>query len=126
MVSDKITELKRQKGLTNAKLAELSGVPLGTVSKIASGQTKDPQIGALSAIASALGCRVEDFLDDPLPASAPTVQTDYYVSDEVSRMAQEIYESPELKILFDATKKLSQEDVLAVVDIVKRMKGYTD
>lgn len=123
MVSDKITELKKQKGLTNAKLAELSGVPLGTVSKIASGQTKDPQLGALSAIANALGCSIEDFVDD---GSTQSKKDNYYVSDEVSRMAQEIYDSPELKILFDATKKLRQEDVLAVVDIVKRMKGYND
>lgn len=123
MVSDKISELKKQKGLTNAKLAELSGVPLGTVSKIASGQTKDPQLGALTAIANALDCSIEDFIDD---GNLQSKKENYYVSDEVSRMAQEIFDNPELKILFDATKKLRQEDVLAVVDIVKRMKGYND
>ena len=121
MVSNKITELKKQKGLTNAKLAELSGVPLGTISKIASGQTKDPQLGALSSIAAALGCSIEDLIED---GTVQSKKDNYYVSDEVSKMAQEIYDNPELRILFDASRKLNKDDVLAVVDIVKRMKGY--
>lgn len=124
MVSDKITELKKQKGLTNAKLAELSGVPLGTVSKIASGQTKDPQIGALVAIANALDCSIEDFVDETPTDNKQT--TSYYLSDEVSKMAQEIYDNPELRILFDASKKLEKEDILTVVSLVKRMKGYNE
>lgn len=124
MVSDKITELKKQKGLTNAKLAELSGVPLGTVSKIVSGQTKDPQIGALVAIANALDCSIEDFVDETPAENKET--NNYYVSDEVSKMAQEIYDNPELRILFDASKKLEKEDILTVVSLVKRMKGYNE
>lgn len=122
-VADKITELKKQKGLTNAKLAELSGVPLGTVSKIASGQTKNPQIVAITAIANALGCSVETFLEEDEPNEQ---RGDYYLSDEVSKMAQEIYDSPELRILFDASRKLEKEDILTVVGIIKRMKGYND
>lgn len=124
MVSDKITELKKQKGFTNAKLSELSGVPLGTVSKIVSGQTKDPQIGALVAIANALDCSIEDFVDDtPTDNNETSV---YYLSDEVSKMAQEIYDNPELRILFDASRKLEKEDILTVVSLVKRMKGYNE
>lgn len=124
MVSDKITELKKQKGLTNAKLAELSGVPLGTISKIASGQTKDPQIGALVAIANALECSIEDLVDETSSDNKET--NSYYLSDEVSKMAQEIYDNPELRILFDASKKLEKEDILTVVSLVKRMKGYNE
>lgn len=118
---EKIAELKKKRGYTNKELAELSGVPLGTLSKIVSGTTKDPQLSALMAIAKALGCSVEDFVDRD-----ETEPNEYYVSREVSKMAQEIYDNPELRILFDASRKLTKDDVLAVVDIVKRMKGYNE
>lgn len=121
-----IRELKTRKGLTTKQLSELSSVPLGTLNKILSGTTKDPQLETLRAIANALGCRVEDFVDNPLPVEVPTAPPDYYLSPEISQMAQEIYDNPELRILFDASRKLEKEDILTVVSLVKRMKGYNE
>lgn len=123
---DKITEYKKKKGWTNDILAQKSGVPKGTISKITSGITKNPQLDTLRAIADALCCRIEDFVENPLPLEPTIEQQDYYLSPEVSQMAQEIYDNPELRILFDASRKLTKDDVLAVVDIVKRMKGYNE
>lgn len=122
---EKIKELKKQKGFTTKQLSELSGVPLGTVNKIISGTTKNPQLVALSAIANALGCSVEDFVDESMHLDSQK-NNNYYLSDEVSKMAQEIHDNPELRILFDASRKLEKEDILTVVSLVKRMKGYNE
>ena len=46
-------EMRRKKkalGLTNRRLAELSGVPLGTVQKILSGKTKSPRLETMIAL----------------------------------------------------------------------------
>lgn len=118
---EKIKEYKNQKGYTTKQLSELSGVPLGTINKIISGTTKNPQLAALSAIADALGCSVEEFVEREEHDSE-----DYYMNREVSKMAQEIYDNPELRILFDASRKLEKEDILTVVSLVKRMKGYNE
>lgn len=53
-ITDRIKQIKKQKGLTNEKLAELSGVPLGTLSKILGNETKDPQISTIIKISRAL------------------------------------------------------------------------
>ena len=48
-----IQEMKRRKrelGYSNAKVAELSGVPLGTVQKIFSGETSYPRYATLQAL----------------------------------------------------------------------------
>lgn len=50
-------------------------------------------------------------------------QLGYYLDDEVAIMAQEIHDNPELRILFDASRKVSKEDLQLVVDMVKRLKG---
>ena len=54
-MTDRIKQIKKQKGLTNEKLAEISGIPLGTLSKILGSETKDPQISNIIKIAQALG-----------------------------------------------------------------------
>ena len=53
-----IQEMKRRKrelGYSNAKVAELSGVPLGTVQKIFSGETSYPRYATLQALEQVLG-----------------------------------------------------------------------
>jgi Uma2 family endonuclease len=45
---------KRQKGYSYAMIAELSGVPVGTVQKVFSGETKNPRYDTLQAIADVL------------------------------------------------------------------------
>ncbi|MBQ6622034.1 MAG: Uma2 family endonuclease [Mogibacterium sp.] len=63
----KISELKQRKkelGYSNKKVAELSGVPLGTVQKVFSGATEYPRYETLRALAAVLG-------------GAPSEGTDY-------------------------------------------------
>ena len=43
-------EKKKEKGYTNEQIAELSGVPLGTVQKIFGGATTSPRYDTLKAL----------------------------------------------------------------------------
>ena len=43
MKIEKMREKKREYGYTYAQIADLSGVPLGTVQKIFSGETQSPR-----------------------------------------------------------------------------------
>ncbi len=60
---DKIAEFKKEMGLTNEELSNLSGVPKGTIDKILSGATKDPKLETLKAIAKVLNCSLDEFVD---------------------------------------------------------------
>ena len=50
-----LTQLKSQRNLTNQEIADLSGVPAGTVGRIMSGAAKNPGHEAVVAIVRALG-----------------------------------------------------------------------
>ena len=52
-ISD-LKKLKKEAGLTNAEIAELSGIPVSTVNKIFSGATKNPRYAAMLAIEQVL------------------------------------------------------------------------
>lgn len=56
---DRIKLIKSQKKLTNERLSELSGVPLGTLSKLLAGMNESPKLSNIVAICSALDCSVE-------------------------------------------------------------------
>lgn len=76
--SEKLRELKAAAGLSEAKLAELSGVPLGSLHTYILGSRR-PLFGAVVKLAAALGVTCEAFadcedLDEPPPktdASSP-------------------------------------------------------
>ena len=70
-----INRLKKEQGLTNEELSIKSGVPLGTLSKITSGTTKDPKLETLKSIARVLNCSLDDF-DDNRRIEDPQFNTD--------------------------------------------------
>ena len=106
----------KAKNIGNKTLSDMSGLPLGTLNKIIYGDTKSPTLDNMQAIAKALGCTLDDFVEDP------TERNEYYIDPEVAAKAQEIYEDPELRVLLDAKRDLSPEDLDAVVNIIKSLK----
>ena len=61
---EKINELKKQKGLTNLQLAQMTGLTISTVDKITSGYNTNPKLGTVEAICKAVGCTISDLLDE--------------------------------------------------------------
>ena len=51
----KLKSLKEEKDLTNAEIAEISDVPLATVTRIFNGSTPNPQFDTIARITIALG-----------------------------------------------------------------------
>ena len=61
---EKITMIRKNKGMTIEELSELSGVPLSTLKKISAGITTNPNLETVKAITHALGCKLDDLDDD--------------------------------------------------------------
>lgn len=79
-----INKLKKEQNLTNAQIADLSGVTLSTLDKITSGANKNPKLDTLQAICRVLGCTLNDFMDTPLlKENTPSM------SDEALRLAKD-------------------------------------
>ena len=54
MTVERLKQLKIELGYSNSKLSEASGVPLGTVNKILSGETKNPRYETIKALENEL------------------------------------------------------------------------
>lgn len=111
---EKIIEYKKRLGLTTEELSQASGVPIGTLNKILSGATKDPKIETLKSIARVLGLTLNDFDD--------TSSNEYYTDPETAKLAQEMFDNKELRVLFDAAKDAKPEDLKIVRDMLLALK----
>jgi len=112
----KILKIMKAKNLNTKQLSELSGVPISTVNRIVYGLTKDPSVNAVRSIAHALGYTLDELLEfeDDGPQG-------YYLDSDSARIAQEIYENPDLKLLFDTTRKVDPEDLKLIAKMVSKM-----
>lgn len=61
MTLEEMKKIKQERGYSLAQLAELSGVPLGTVQKIFSGETTHPRYATLQALEKVLSKKQSDF-----------------------------------------------------------------
>lgn len=56
---ERIKKLKSTRKITNEKLSEMTGIPLGTLSKLLAGISDSPKLANIVAIAQALGCSLD-------------------------------------------------------------------
>ncbi len=117
-----INALKKEKGLTNAQIAKMSGVTLSTLDKITSGVNTNPKLDTLQAICNVLGCTLNDFMT-PSPENKKSPGTDESVprnelEREVIRLAGNL--SDEQKDFFLALLRLTaaRNQGLSAADLV--------
>ncbi len=58
-LNEKLVQMKTENGLTTDALSLKSGVPKGTINKILNGETRNPTVATLAALARALECPLE-------------------------------------------------------------------
>ena len=115
--------LRMREGYTQAELAEKLGVSKSTISMYENGNRK-PDYESLEHIADFFNVDM-DFLT--ARTSEQTSDEDhYYINPETRRLAQEIYQNPDLRILFDASRNLEPDDIQAVANMIKQFKGKSE
>ena len=78
----RIKKIKSERKITNERLSELTGIPLGTLSKIMAGISDSPKLSNMVLIASALGCSL-----DYIVSGTPENTHNYTLSpDEITLM----------------------------------------
>ena len=56
---ERIKNLKNERKITNQRLSELTGIPIGTLSKILAGISDSPKLSNIISICEALGCSID-------------------------------------------------------------------
>ena len=114
--AQKIRLYKAKLDISNKDLAERTGLPVTTISRICSGNTKSPTLNTVKLLAKALDCSAEELMDYT-DGVAP-----YFFDEKTAALAQELKVNKELKDLLDLARDLSPEDIKTVIDMINMLK----
>jgi len=82
-----------------------------------------PRMGKIQLLADYFHVNMSDLIEKHDFESENTADTlPYYISADAREMAQFMFENPEYKVLFDASRKISKEDIETVKAIMDRFK----
>lgn len=101
---------------TQSDLVNDLGYDKSTVSNWCAG-LRVPKVDVLIDIADYLHVNVGDLIEDNRNEES------YYLNDDARDMAQFMYENPEYKVLFDASRKVKKEDIEFVKQMIDRMSN---
>lgn len=111
---DRIEELRKKSGLSQGKLEKQLGFSNGSISKW---KTSTPNPERLQKLATFFGVSV-----DYLLTGEEKEQENYYLNEETSQIAQDIFENKELRLLFDSARDAEPEDLQAVHNMLLALK----
>ena len=81
-----------------------------------------PRMGKVQLLADYFGIGKSDLIDEK--EDSPIDH--YYLNEDAREMAQFMFENPEYKVLFDASRKVKKEDIPFVKEMIDRMRGDSD
>jgi transcriptional regulator with XRE-family HTH domain len=111
-----LSDILYEKRISQKELMQHMKVSSATVSDWCSGK-KMPRIDKLTSIANFLRVTMSDLVEEKAKESAG-----YYLDEETTKVAQEVFDNPDLRILFDAARASKPEDIRMAADILKRLK----
>lgn len=125
--SERLKQLRLKKGISQQELADVINVNKVTISGYERGVRRPAGEGAMEIyekladyfnVDTSFLMGISDVsirLDNPLET--------YYSDPETTDIAQELFESKEMRLLFDAAKDSKPEDLQMAADLLRRLKG---
>jgi transcriptional regulator with XRE-family HTH domain len=143
-----IKEERERLGISQEEIAEQAGISVHSLDRY---ETLDEPIreDILNDITDALGttvpellhdnCMYDEYIPDRFDGDVEKYEafqkaqdddavngTPYYLNDDAKEMAQFLYDNPEYKVLFDASRKVKKEDIDFVKQMIDRMRSDPD
>lgn len=111
---ERLRELRKRRGLSQVVLAERLGLSKSTIGAYETGDIS-PSLEALNAIADFFNVDIDYLLGKEEGST-------YYLDPEAAELAKEIANREELRVLFDATRDISKEDIDVVIRMLEGLK----
>lgn len=103
-------------GISQAELARRLGVGTSSVSNWVNG-VKTPRPGKVDMMCEIFHCERSDFLTET------ESEDGYYLDPETAKVAQELFDNPGMRVLFDAARDARPEDLQKAADYLKAVKA---
>lgn len=112
--------LMEQKGVTPYEISKATGIPASAFTKWKQG-ISSPKIDRLKLLADYFGVPVEYLMTGEMPSGEG-----YYIDEGTAEVAQALFENKDMRLLFDAARDASPEDLQMVAQLLERLKRKED
>ena len=109
---ERIKDICKDNNISISKLERECGFSNGYINSLKKGTLPNDRLQT-----------VADYLKVSPNFLSTGITDEYYVNDEVKQIAQKIFESKELRLLFDAAEGANPEDLLTVHAMLKALKS---
>lgn len=110
-----------ERGLSRIELSQAIDVPYSTLSEWLTAK-KYPRIDKIEKLAFAFGIEKSDLIEDK-----PMLDENYYHDPEAAALADMIKDNPRYRVLFEASRDLSKENIDFVIKMIENLpKGDED
>lgn len=125
-LGENIRFLRTKKGYSQDDIANMLGYKsFTTIQKWESG-VSEPPLKALKKLSEIFNIDMNDLATKKLAYNTNEDNNVYYLDDDARDMAQFLYENPDYKVLFDASRKVKKEDIEFVKEMIDRMSNKND
>lgn len=118
--ANRLKEAMTIRGLRQADLSEKTGIVKSAISQYLSGKVT-PKQDKIFLLSEALSVSPAWLMGANVPMEKHLEP--YYTNEETARLAQELKDNPNGRILFDASRNLSPEDIKIVLNLIKGLKA---
>lgn len=125
-LGENIRFLRTKKGYSQDDIANMLGYKsFTTIQKWESG-VSEPPLKALKKLSEIFNIDMNDLATKKLSYNTNEDNNVYYLDDDARDMAQFLYENPDYKVLFDASRKVKKEDIQFVKEMIDRLSNRND
>lgn len=120
-IMERIRFRRKYLRLTYKELSAKTGIPETTLQRYEKGGIKNIPMSKLGMLAKGLECDINWLMG--ISNDEPTViKQDYYLDDEAAILAEELKNRKDLRVLLDASRKVSKEDLEFVIKLVEKLE----
>lgn len=115
-----LKELRIKSGLTQQEMADKLKISRSSIGMYENGE-REPSFELLEMIADYFNVDMNYLLGKK--ELSENIPQGYYLNEDARDMAQFLYDNPEYKVLFDATRKVKKDDIQFVKEMIDRMNN---
>jgi transcriptional regulator with XRE-family HTH domain len=119
IMGDNIQYYMDKMGIDRHQLSKALKIPYSSLTDWINGKSY-PRIDKIELMANYFSVSKADLVEEH------TNDSNYYLNNETKKIAQEVFENPELRILFDAAQDAEPQNLILAAEMLKRMKGLND
>ena len=125
-LGENIRFLRTKKGYSQDDIANMLGYKSFTTIQKWEYGVSEPPLKALKKLSEIFNIDMNDLATKKLSYNTNEDNNVYYLDDDARDMAQFLYENPDYKVLFDASRKVKKEDIQFVKEMIDRMSNNND